>query len=939
MTHRLPRLVSWPTILIGIVLLRVALLMVDSESQLASFRPIVYFLVLLLATGFAARNAIQKTLGDRPFWAFLALACGLWALDQWLFLYYTLGLHIDVPDNSIADPVLFLHIVPLMAAIATLPHRNPSDRKLSRSILNSFLLFFFWGFLYVYTVFPYQYLLSNTTIYALRFDTLYLIENWILVLALGVLSLRTQSPWRAVYLHLLGASALYALSSAVANMAIDSGGYINGKLYGLGLTASACWFVWISLRARRSPAVEASTARSDSSKSSLASAWAMLVVVMISVPVVWELFRKDEATPGVRRFRLLAAVAAIVCMACLAYIEEYLAKSELASHLGLANEQFRLAVEASKSVGWEWDLKTGRLYWFGDLQNMFGIASETFTGRPEDFYLYVHPDDRQSVGKAVADARQNRKQYVTEFRVVRSDGAVRWVTAKGKFYYSTHGDPERMLGMALDITDRKRGEESLHLFRALIDQSNDAIEVVDPETSRFLDANEKAYSSLGYSREEFLALTVCDIDPVAAGSRAKVLEELQKSGFVIAQRVHRRKDGSTFPVEINVKSVHLDREYIVTVARDITERNRAQEALRESEDKLRLLLDSTAEAIYGIDVEGRCTFCNPACLRALGYEKTDELLGKSMHELMHHTRADGQPYPEETCRIHGVARTGEGVHVDDEVLWRSNGTSFPAEYSSFPQRKGTDLVGAVVAFVDITERKLAEAALASVSRRLIDAQEQERSRIGRELHDDIGQRLAMLAIELEQFQEGPPDLPAEVRNRMRGLHKQTSEIASDIQSLSHELHSSKLEYLGIAAAMGGFCKEFGEQQKVEVDFKAHDLPSTLPPDVSLCLFRVLQEGLHNAARHSRVRHFEARLWATSKDIHLTVRDSGVGFNEEGAKQGRGLGLISMKERLKLVDGTFAIESQLMRGTTIHAFVPLGASRNAVSKPDKQKTSQ
>ncbi len=925
------RFASWPAILIGIVLLRASLLIVKTDSWLASSRPIVYFLVLLLATAFATRNAIQKTLGDRLFWAFLGLACGLWALDQWLFLYYTLGLHIDVPDNSIADPVLFLHIVPVMAAVATLPHRNPDDRKLSRSILNSFLLFFFWSFLYVYTVFPYQYLLSNTTIYALRFDTLYLIENWILVLALGLLSLRVKTPWRAVYLHLLGASALYALSSVIANTAIDSGGYINAKLYGLGLTASACWFVWIPLRARQSPAVEASTTRSDSGKGSLASAWAMLVVVMISVPVVWELFRKDEATPGVRRFRLLAAVTAIVCMACLAYIEEYLAKSELASRLGLANEQFRLAVEASKSVGWEWDLKTGRLYWFGDLQTMFGIASDAFTGRPEDFYRYVHPDDRQSVGKAVADARQNRKEYVTEFRVVRSDGAVRWVAAKGKFYYSTHGNPERMLGMALDITDRKRVEESLHLFRTLIDQSNDAIEVVDPETFRFLDANEKAYSSLGYSREEFLALTVFDIDPVAAGSRPKILEELQKSGFVITQSMHQRKDGSTFPVEINVKSVHLDREYLVTVARDLTERNLAEEALRESEDKLRLFLDSTTEAIYGLDLEGRCTFCNQACVRALGYKNANELLGKTMHHVMHHTRSDGQPYPEQDCRIHVVTRTGEGVHVNDEVLWRANGTSFPAEYFVFPQRRGTQVVGALVAFVDVTERKLTEAALASVSRKLIDAQEEERTRIGRELHDDIGQRLAMLAIELERFQQGPPDLPAEVRDQMGGLHKQTSEIASDVQSLSHELHSSKLEYLGIAAAMGGFCKEFGEQQRAEVDFKAHNLPGTLPPDVSLCLFRVLQEGLHNAAKHSHVRHFEARLWGTSKEIHLTVRDSGVGFNEEAAKHSRGLGLISMKERLKLMDGTFAIESQPMRGTTIHASVPLRASRNAVDK--------
>ena len=188
-----------------------------------------------------------------------------------------------------------------------------------------------------------------------------------------------------------------------------------------------------------------------------------------------------------------------------------------------------------------------------------------------------------------------------------------------------------------------------------------------------------------------------------------------------------------------------------------------------------------------------------------------------MHELIHHTRPDGTLFPAEECRVHQVIRTGEGAQADDEVLWRANGTSFPAEYWSYPQRRGPELVGAVVAFIDITQHKLAEAALENVSRKLIEAQEQERTRIARELHDDIGQRLALLAIELEQLQRSSPNL-SEVPSRLGELRKQTSEIAADIQSLSHELHSAKLEYLGITAAMRGFCKEFGEQQKVEIDF-------------------------------------------------------------------------------------------------------------------------
>ena len=361
---------------------------------------------------------------------------------------------------------------------------------------------------------------------------------------------------------------------------------------------------------------------------------------------------------------------------------------------------------------------------------------------------------------------------------------------------------------------------------------------------------------------------------------------------------------------------------------DITERKQAEQARRESEDKLRLLLDSTAEAIYGIDLEHRCTFCNPACLRILGYDRIDQVLGKNMHDLLHHSRADGTLFPVAECHVHRVTQTGEGVHAEDELLWRADGTSFPVEYWSYPQRRAQEVVGAVVAFIDITERKLAEAALAKVSRKLIEAQEQERTRIARELHDDIGQRLAMIAIELQQLHENSLILP-DVRSCLDELQKRTSEIATDIQSLSHELHSAKLQYLGIAAAMRGFCQEFAEQQKLEIDFKAHDLPSPLSPDISLCLFRVLQEALHNSAKHSGVRQFEVRLWGTSDEIHLTVKDSGAGFDREAAKESRGLGLISMEERLKLVKGTLSINSQPRRGTTIHARVPLSSGGDSM----------
>jgi signal transduction histidine kinase len=215
-----------------------------------------------------------------------------------------------------------------------------------------------------------------------------------------------------------------------------------------------------------------------------------------------------------------------------------------------------------------------------------------------------------------------------------------------------------------------------------------------------------------------------------------------------------------------------------------------------------------------------------------------------------------------------------------------------------------------------------------MSLKLIDAQEQERARIARDLHDDVAQRLALLAIELEQVQQRLPDSVSELRTRVGTVRGRAAQIATDVQTMSHALHSSKLEYLGLVAATKGFCKEFGEQQNVEIEFRSHDVPTPVSPEVSLCLFRVLQEALRNAAKHSGVRHFEVQLSGTLDEILLTVSDLGAGFDSKAALNGEGLGLTSMQERLKLLNGKLSIDSQPKHGTTIQACVPFRSSGNS-----------
>jgi signal transduction histidine kinase len=239
--------------------------------------------------------------------------------------------------------------------------------------------------------------------------------------------------------------------------------------------------------------------------------------------------------------------------------------------------------------------------------------------------------------------------------------------------------------------------------------------------------------------------------------------------------------------------------------------------------------------------------------------------------------------------------------------------------------------GYIGSATDLTDRKLAEEALANIGRKLIEAHEQERTWIARELHDDINQRIALLAIKLDQWNHLPGS-GADTQNHIQTISQGLSDIGKDVQALSHRLHSSKLEYLGVVAAARSFCKELSEQHQIEIDFSHSDIPHSLPKEIALCLFRVLQEALQNAVKHSGARHLKAELRGAPEEIQLTVNDQGVGFEQQDAINRRGIGLISMRERLQLVRGEISIKSQPGVGTTIHARVPFAQTTTPVGRP-------
>lgn len=331
-----------------------------------------------------------------------------------------------------------------------------------------------------------------------------------------------------------------------------------------------------------------------------------------------------------------------------------------------------------------------------------------------------------------------------------------------------------------------------------------------------------------------------------------------------------------------------------------------------------LFQDAFTASPIGIAIEnfeGQPLFVNTALCGMLGFSE-NEMCSKHCVEFSPPEDA------EKDWALFEELRTGARDHYQIEKrFYRRDGSLIWGRLSISLLNYTPPMVIAMVE--DITEKKLVEQAFADVSRKLVKIQEQERTRIARDLHDDINQRLALVAVEVDQLSQNLPDSAAELGRRLDEIREQITEVSTGVQSLSHQLHSPQLEYLGIVAAIRSFCREFAKRRQVEIDFvHGDDIPQHLSQEVSLCLFRIVQEGLNNAARHSKVGRFEVKLDRLVNELHLKVCDSGAGFDIAAANNKGGLGLISMRERVRLVGGTIVIESKPLGGTCIAVRVPI-----------------
>jgi PAS domain S-box-containing protein len=345
-------------------------------------------------------------------------------------------------------------------------------------------------------------------------------------------------------------------------------------------------------------------------------------------------------------------------------------------------------------------------------------------------------------------------------------------------------------------------------------------------------------------------------------------------------------------------------------------KRKAEAVLRESEERFRVMADTTPALIWMCDAQGNVTYLND---RRVDFTGRDRNAGYDDTWFTYIHPDDRAKVLEANSRALKICQP----FSTEYRLRRRDGVYRWMLDVAAPRIDGQGaFAGFIGSAIDVTDQKLAQQALERVSGQLIEAQERERTRIARDIHDDICQRLVLLSMELEQANRASNLAPSGAKGNLVEIRKHCTEIVGDLRSLSHQLHSSTLDYLGLVPAIRGLCQEISKQHNVRVEFMDERVPQQLSRDISLCLFRVAQEALHNAAKYSGADRFAVDARKIGGDLQLEVTDWGTGFDVDTARRRGGLGLVSMQERINQVHGKLIIESTRGTGTRILVMVPM-----------------
>jgi PAS domain S-box-containing protein len=576
----------------------------------------------------------------------------------------------------------------------------------------------------------------------------------------------------------------------------------------------------------------------------------------------------------------------------------------------------------------------------------------------KDINEIVNPDDLPAIRNRIQDCyASGTASPPMESVLVACDGSFVEVEAV-TIPICWNGAPAIEV-VARDIRDRKRAERAVQDWQerlVLAQKAGLRIGLWDWDVvANTVIWSDETYRQFGYTRDTYSGRVEEAVTRIHLEDRPRVEDAIRKviaSGGEYAQQYRLVwPNGTTCWVDAHGVMVRNGSTHMLGIGVDITDLKKTEQSLQESEEKYLLLLNSTAEAIYGLDLEGDCTFCNPACLRLLGYGAPKDLLGTNMHELIHHTRADGTPYPKQDCEIYVAVREGRASHVTDEVLWRADRTSFTAEYWSYPMYKTGELVGAVVTFLDVTEQRRAEEQLrhsqedlARVTR--VAAMAELAAAIAHEVNQPLGAVVANGSASLRWLARESPNLEEAREAIERTLQEanRASDVIRRIRALLQKV-PPQMERLDVNAVIREALTLAGNEflrggVAVQADL-APDVPNVLGDRIQLqqVLLNLILNGI-DAMR--KISHQSRELIIKSakhpEGVLIQVHDSGVGVDPEQADrifepffttkpQGIGMGLSISRSIIEAHGGRLWFTPGPSHGVVFQFTVPKADTSN------------
>lgn len=527
-------------------------------------------------------------------------------------------------------------------------------------------------------------------------------------------------------------------------------------------------------------------------------------------------------------------------------------------------------------------------------------------------------DDSADFAAIMADTLKRQKVFGRQARLRTKSGRTVYALYSVEVI-DIDGEP-CALSAGEDITNRIQIERALQeseaKFRLVADTVTSAIWLLQGDQLVYF--NREFEKLIGYSREELLSMSPWDLvhpdfrEQSRARSAARLRGEPVPSRYQFAIVT---KSGEKRWVDFSAAVTEFDgKPTIFGSAFDITATRRAEQELKERAMYMDALISNTPLGIVIKDEHQRVRFCNAAFEEMFQFKQC-EIQGKNLDDFIApHAR-------EEASLLSNAVQKGGVVHTTARRR-RKDGTLLDVELYGVKVVSGDSFVGAFAIYQDISERKRSEEKLIALRNRLTRAQEEERARIARDLHDDAGQRLALLSIDLEQLKQASANLRSSLTQQLESLVKAAGEITSDIHNVSRRLHPSQVELLGLPAALTNFCRDFGARNGMEIEFVVSPPQQKPSQEAALCLFRVAQEAIRNVQKHSGTRRALLQLDEVSGSLRLRISDEGAGFDAESAEYSEGLGLLSMQERLHSLGGELFIHSRRGGGTCIEAYIPL-----------------